>query len=160
MAAGRGAHGKEMEAMLWFTRNKNRRLIDADRVRAAIVAAERCTSAELRVSLAPWFWGSVKRAADKAFVRLGMSKTQQRNGVLFFVVPSRRTLVVIGDAGVHACVGQELWDELAAIQAGHFGRGEFTDGLVASIARASADLALHFPAGAERAAPYQPDSVA
>ena len=136
--------------MPWFMHSKNRRLIDADRVRDAIVAAERQTSAELRVSLAPWFWGNVQRTADKAFVRLGMTKTHERNGVLFFVVPSRRALVVLGDAGVHARVGQDLWNELAAIQADHFGRGEFTEGLVASIARAAEDLALHFPADAER----------
>ena len=132
--------------MLWFTRNKNRRLIDADRVCDAIVAAERCTSAELRVSLAPWFWGSVERAADKAFVRLGMTRTRQRNGVLFFVVPSRRALVVLGDVGIHERFGQALWDELAAIQTDYFARGEFTAGLAASLARAGELLALHFPA--------------
>ena len=137
---------KKLNTMPWFIRTGNRGLIDPERVRDAIVAAERQTSAELRVSLAPWFWGSVQGAADKAFVRLGMTKTQQRNGVLFFVVPSRRVLVVLGDTGVHACVGQDLWNELAAIQADHFGRGEFTEGLVASIARAGEDLARHFPA--------------
>ena len=151
---------KKLKTMPWFMRSKNRRLIDPDRVRDAIVAAERQTSAELRVSLAPWFWGSVRRTADKAFVRLGMSKTHQRNGVLFFVVPSRRALVVLGDAGVHARVGQDLWNELAAIQADHFARGEFTEGLVASIARAGEDLARHFPADAERCAGISLISVA
>jgi uncharacterized membrane protein len=151
---------KKLKATPWFMRSNNRRLVDPDRVREAIVAAERRTSAELRVSLAPWFWGSVRHTADKAFVRLGMTKTHHRNGVLFFVVPSRRALVVLGDAGVHARVGQDLWNELAAIQADHFGRGEFTEGLIASIARAGEDLSLHFPADAERSAQFLPDSVA
>ena len=131
--------------MLWLTLNKNRRLVDGQRVRDAIGAAERCTSAELRVSLAPWFWGSVERAADKAFVRLGMANTREHNGVLFFVVPSRRAFVVLGDVAVHARLGQTFWDELAAILTPHFGRGKFTEGLIAALARAGEQLALQFP---------------
>lgn len=131
--------------MSWFTRNKTPRLIDVARVRDAIVAAERATSAELRVSLAPWFWGSVERAADKAFVRLGMTATKEHNGVLFFVVPSRRAFVVLGDSAVHDRLGQAFWDELAAILSAHFARGEFTQGLLVALARAGQQLASKFP---------------
>ena len=49
-----------------------------------------------------------------------------------------------GDVGIHARVGQALWDELAAILKDHLGRAAFTEGLVASIAPAGEDLALHF----------------
>ena len=36
--------------------------IDVDRVKAAIEAAERATSGEVRVSVARFFWGSVRAA--------------------------------------------------------------------------------------------------
>jgi uncharacterized membrane protein len=131
--------------MLWFGRRKNQKLVDAKRVEAAIAAAERHTSGQIRVSLAPRFWGNVERTADKAFVRLGMTNTRERNGVLFFVVPSRRAFVVLGDRGIHAHVGQAFWDDLAQKLSAHFQRGEFTEGLLAAIAAAAEHLEMHFP---------------
>lgn len=145
--------------MSWFTRTKAQRLIDVARVRDAIIAAERATSAELRVSLAPWFWGSVERAANKAFVRLGMTATRDHNGVLFFVVPSRRAFVVLGDAGVHDRLGQAFWDELATILAAYFGRSQFTEGLLAALEHAGEQLALKFPSSPEDKQNELPDEI-
>ena len=73
------------------------RRIDRERIKRAIQHAERKTSGEIVVSVAPFFLGSVQRAADRAFVRLGVSRTRERNGVLIFVVPSRRSFVILGD---------------------------------------------------------------
>ena len=145
--------------MFWLTRRKIRKLIDTERVLASIQSAERRTSGEIRVSIAPWFWGNVERAADKAFVRLGMTRTREHNGVLFFVVPSRRAFVVLGDGGIHARVGQAFWDEVAAVVSEHFRRAEFTAGLVAGISRAADELAAHFPYDAERDANELPDEI-
>ncbi len=131
--------------MLWFGRRKNARLVDRELLRQAIVSAELCTSGEIRVSLAPFFWGNVRKAAERAFVRLGMTNTRDRNGVLFFVVPSRRAFVVLGDAGIHAQVGQAFWDDLARILTTHFKNAEFTAGLVAAISLAGEQLANYFP---------------
>ncbi len=131
--------------MLWFGRRKNARLVDRELVRQAIVAAELCTSGEIRVSLAPFFWGNVRKVAERAFVRLGMTNTRDRNGILFFVVPSRRAFVVLGDAGIHAQVGQAFWDDLARILTTHFKHAEFTSGLVAAISLAGEQLANYFP---------------
>ena len=119
--------------------------IDAERVKKAIVDAEHETSGEIRVSVAPFFWGPVRRVAQRAFVRLKMDRTKDRNGILFFIVPSRRRFVVLGDEGIHACVGQEFWDSLASLLAGHFRKGEFTEGLVRAIGEGGAKLAAHFP---------------
>jgi uncharacterized membrane protein len=131
--------------MVWFFRRRLRKLLDFDRLERAIEAAEARTSGEIRVSIAPWFWGNVERAADRAFVRLGMTRTRERNGILFFVVPARRTFVVLGDRGIHERVGQAFWDSIAEELAQHFRRREFTEGLLAGIASAAEQLALHFP---------------
>ena len=47
--------------------------IDKDRIKQAIQKAERRTSGEIRVSVSPLFWGDVRKAAEKAFERLGMT---------------------------------------------------------------------------------------
>jgi len=121
------------------------KLLDKERIREAIAAAEKRTSGEIRVSVAPLFWGRVRPVAERAFRRLGMANTRLRNGVLFFIVPARKRFVVLGDEGIHARVGQEFWDEVAAKMAGHFQKGEFTEGLVAGIQAAAEGLSVHFP---------------
>jgi len=125
------------------------RRVDARQVEQAIREAERATSGEIRVSVAHFFWGDVGKVAARAFRELGMEQTAERNGVLIFLVPSRKRFIVLGDSGVHAAVGQAFWDEVAACLGAHFQRGEFTEGLVAGVRLVGARLAEHFPAGAE-----------
>jgi uncharacterized membrane protein len=123
----------------------HRDLIDEARVTQAIVDAERTTSGEIRVSLAPFFWGSIEHAARRAFERLGMTHTRRQNGVLLFIVPSRRGFVVLGDTGIHERAGQRFWDELVGLIEPHFRRGEFTEGVLLAISSLAAELARHFP---------------
>ena len=119
--------------------------LDVESIRKAIRDAERETSGEVRVSVSRFFWGSVRRAAERAFWRLGMTGTRQRNGILFFIVPSRRRFVVLGDEGIHAKVGQEFWDAIVAAMSEDFKKGDFTNGLVRGIKQAAEGLAAHFP---------------
>jgi len=128
-----------------MNRRKLKDLIDDDAVKTAIAEAERQSSGEIRVSLSTFFWGNVRKTAARAFSRLGMDRTAQRNGVLFFVVPSRRTFVVLGDEGIHAKVGQDFWDAVAAAVSERFRTGDYTGGLVHGIREAGARLAEHFP---------------
>ena len=128
-----------------MTRKKLLQLIDREKIKRAIKSAEHRTSGEICVSVAPLFWGSVEKAADKAFVRLGMAHTKHRNCVLFFVVPARRRFVVLGDRGIHECVGQEFWDSVAGIVSEKFREGDFTSGLVHGIEKVGEQLATHFP---------------
>jgi uncharacterized membrane protein len=128
-----------------FERSRLKKAIDAARVQEAIEQAERRTSGEVRVCLAHFFWGSVEHAADKAFVRLGMQRTAERNGVLFFVVPSRKRFVVIGDAGIHAKVGPEFWTKVAAAVSERFRHRDFTGGLVHGVETVGHELQVHFP---------------
>ena len=126
-------------------RARLKRLVDADAVRRAIEEAERGTSGEIRVSVSTFFWGNVRHTAERAFAHLGMAQSAQRNSVLFFVVPSRRAFVVLGDEGIHAHVGQEFWDGVAAAMSARFKAGDFTGGLVLGISEAGRRLAAHFP---------------
>ena len=133
--------------------------IDGSRVKEAIQAAEKRTSGEIRVSVSLYFWGRVKPVAEKAFRRLGMTATRQRNGILFFIVPSRRRFVVLGDEGIHAKVGQEFWDHLTATMAAEFKKGRFQEGLIKGIEEAGERLATHFPYDPARDKNELPDDI-
>jgi uncharacterized membrane protein len=128
-----------------LTRAGLKKRLDVARIEAAIREAEALTSGEIRVSVARFFWGNVERAAAMAFARLGMTQTRERNGVLLFVVPSRKRFVVLGDEGIHQKVGQPLWDAVSAVLSRHFHQGDVTGGLVEGIRTVGAQLATHFP---------------
>jgi uncharacterized membrane protein len=118
---------------------------DKNRIKRAIQEAERRTSGEICVSLSPPFWGSVWRAAEGAFERLGMTATRDRNAVLFFVVPARHRFVVLGDRGIHEKVGQEFWYGIGSVLTRQFRQGDLTGGIVAGIEAVGEELARHFP---------------
>jgi uncharacterized membrane protein len=145
--------------MTVHSRRKLLKAIDVGRVKAAIAAAECAASGEVRVSVAPFFWGSVRHVAEKAFVRLGMTGTKDRNGILFFIVPARKKFAVLGDEGIHARVGQEFWDSLAGHMAEHFREGAFTEGLVAAIEEAGRQLAAYFPCDPSTDVNELPDDI-
>lgn len=128
-----------------MTRKALLRAIDSRRIEDAIREAELRTSGEIRVSISRFFWGDVRRVAERAFTRLGMRATRERNAILFFVVPSRRRFVVLGDEGIHAKVGQDFWEKVAAAVSERLREGDFTGGLVHGIESVGEQLAVHFP---------------
>lgn len=119
--------------------------LDNARVVAAIAAAERRTSGEIRVLFSRHKTDDAVAAAKRQFERLGMTATAERNGVLIFVAPRSRKFAVIGDTGVHEKCGDRFWTELAAAMSDRFKHADFTGGLVLGIERAGALLAEHFP---------------
>ncbi|MFZ2052913.1 MAG: TPM domain-containing protein [Candidatus Aminicenantales bacterium] len=145
--------------MTIMSRRRLLKWLDADKIRGAIAAAEKKTSGEVRVSVAPFFWGRVRLVAERAFRRLGMTNTRERNGILFFIVPARKRFVVLGDEGIHAKVGQEFWDKIAEAMAERFRKGEFSDGLVCGIGAAAEGLAAHFPHDASTDINELPDDI-
>ena len=133
--------------------------VDGERIKEAIRKSELRTSGEVVVSVAPLFWGSVEKAARKAFQRLGLANTRLRNGVLIFVVPSRKRFAVIGDSGIHDKVGQPFWDAVAQHLTDHFRQGDYTGGLVQCIEEIGEQLATHFPYEADSDRNELPDDV-
>ena len=119
--------------------------IDKELVKQAIQRAEMRTSGEIRVSLAPPFYGDVWNTAVEAFERLGMTATKEHNAVLFFVVPSRHRFVVLGDSGINERVGPEFWQHIARALSERVHHGDLTGGLVAAIEEVGERLARFFP---------------
>ena len=116
-----------------------------DDIIAAVRQAESKTSGEIRVFISHKKTEDAVAAGRAAFVRMGMTKTRHRNGVLIFVAPKAHKFAVIGDEAVHARCGDEFWRELAAAMTGYFKRGAFSEGIVHGVARAGDLLAAHFP---------------
>jgi uncharacterized membrane protein len=91
---------------------------DLDAIAAAVAAAERGTSAEIRVHLEPRLPRRAAAAGDalaraaEIFTALGMQTTAQHNGVLIYLAVDDHKLAILGDAGVHAHVGDEYWQRV------------------------------------------------
>ncbi len=120
--------------------------IQTARVEAAIRAAERRTSGELRVAVARFFLGrDVQRAAQKTFERLGMHRTKRRNGVLIFVAPLGRRCAVVADTAAHGAVEPTFWDGVVQKLVARFRTGDLTGGLEAGVQEIAERLAGPFP---------------
>ena len=116
-----------------------------DEIVAAIREAERKTSGEIRVFITRKSVTDPVAAAEAQFAELGMTKTQERNGVLIFVAPVAQKFAMIGDEAIHARCGPEFWNTVAAEMSEHFRHAEFTRAIVAGITKAGELLAQHFP---------------
>jgi uncharacterized membrane protein len=116
-----------------------------DTLVGAIREAEQKTSGQIRVLISHKVVDDPVNAAQKEFVRLGMVKSPERNGVLIFVAPRTHKFAVIGDAGVHAKCGDVFWQELAKAMTESFRKSEFTEGIIRGVRKAGELLAEHFP---------------
>ena len=114
-------------------------------VAGAVRNAEGETSGEIVVHLAERAQHMPTIDARKAFERIGMTRTRERNGVLFFVSVRDKKLAVIGDKGIHDHVSQDFWVDVIRQVESHFGEGRYGDGLAEGILRVGAELARHFP---------------
>jgi uncharacterized membrane protein len=116
-----------------------------DKIVSAIGEAESKTSGEIRVFVSNREVKDPIKAAEDQFLKLGMARTKDRNGVLLFVAPRSQAFAVIGDAGIHDKCGPEFWSELADQMAGSFRSGDYAEGILAGVRRAGDLLARHFP---------------
>lgn len=122
---------------------------EEQRVLAAIADFERRTSGEIRVHLARRAPRDILAAARRTFERIGMTATQERNGVMFFVAVASRRFAVLGDAGIDAVVPDDFWDGVVNRVRERFRAGDVAGGLVEGIRLAGEALAAHFPVAAD-----------
>lgn len=119
--------------------------LDHERIVAAIRDAEARSRGEIRVHASSRAVADARQEAVVRFERLGMTATQERNGILIYVAPLSRSFAIVGDSGIHERCGADFWKEIAAAMEQDFRAGRFSDGLVKGIARAGDALAEHFP---------------
>jgi uncharacterized membrane protein len=112
----------------------------------AIEEVERNTSGEIRVHIENFLEGKdVYKLAVQKFNKLGMHKTEQRNGVLIFVAVHDHKFAIIGDKGINEKVPDHFWEDTRNIMAEAFRKGDYTEGLRQGVLHAGEQLKAHFP---------------
>lgn len=118
----------------------------------AIQAAELNSSGEIRVHIDKVCPNpNVLERAAEVFEAIGMAKTLQQNGVLFYFSIDDRKFAVIGDKGIDKVVPNDFWESTKELLKSNFSKGLFTEGLVAGIGLAGQQLKHFFP--------YQSDDI-
>ncbi len=120
-------------------------LQDKEDITTAIKNAELETSGEIRVHIENECDGDVMDRAATVFDKLGMTKTQLRNGVLFYLAVKNRKFAVIGDIGINAEVSDDFWDMTKFKMLNHFRDGNFSQGLIDGIELVGSQLKEYFP---------------
>ncbi len=119
--------------------------VDHEAVVAAIAAAEKRTSGQIRVLITRQKSRDILRFGRRAFRRLKMAKTRDRNAVLIVLAPRTQKLAVIGDTAIHERCGPDFWREVILTLETGLRRQAFTAGLTEAIAKVGSSLAEHFP---------------
>ncbi len=117
----------------------------------AIKEAELNTSGEIRVHIESHCKSDVLDRAAFLFKKLQMHKTEQRNGVLFYLAYKDRKFAILGDGGINQKVPENFWDNIKEKMAERFKEGKFAEGLAVGIKESGEQLKTHFP--------YQSDDV-
>jgi uncharacterized membrane protein len=128
-----------MKASSFFSKEQQAQIL------AAVKEAELATSGEVRVHIETSCKEDVLDRAAWVFKKLGMHKTVERNGVLFYLAVADRKFAIIGDAGINAKVPAGFWDEISALLQKNYREGKFAEGLSDGIILAGKQLKSHFP---------------
>ncbi|MCE5344694.1 MAG: TPM domain-containing protein [Bacteroidales bacterium] len=128
-----------MKASSFFTKEQQAQIL------ASVREAEKETSGEIRVHIETFCREDVLDRAAWVFRKLGMQKTAERNGVLFYLAVSDKKFAIIGDAGINSKVPAGFWDEISLLLQKKFKEGKFADGLSEGIILAGKQLKTHFP---------------
>jgi len=134
-----------MKAEEYFTEENKLHISNAIRV------AETDTSGEIRVHVEKHCKGDVLDRAAYFFDKLEMQKTEQRNGVLFYLAIEDKKFAILGDAGINQKVQADFWEETKELVLENFKNGAVAEGLAKGIIMAGKQLKNHFP--------YQADDV-
>jgi uncharacterized membrane protein len=128
-----------MKASSFFTKEQQAQIL------ASVKEAELETSGEIRVHIETSLKGDVLDRAAWLFKKMGMDKTAERNGVLFYLAVGDKKFAIIGDGGINAKVHAGFWDEISENLIKNFKEGKFTEGLSEGIIMAGNQLKTHFP---------------
>jgi uncharacterized membrane protein len=118
---------------------------EQEKIKAAIQNAEHSTSGEIRVHVSKHCKENVLDCAAFWFEKLKMHKTEQRNGILFYLAIEDQKFAILGDAGINNKVPNNFWDEIKEQMQNAFKQNLFAEGLSQGIEKAGEQLQQHFP---------------
>jgi putative membrane protein len=91
----------------------------------------------------------VQARAQQLFLKLGVTETKQRSGVLLFFSESERRVELLADRGIHERVGSEVWQALVQTVTSSIREGRAVAGVCAAVDSIGDALAQHFPPEAD-----------
>lgn len=118
---------------------------EKEQIMTAIEEAEKCTSGEIRVHVESGSGKDPITRAKEVFEKLGMVKTDLRNGVLIYFAIKERCFAIIGDQGIDRVVPANFWEETKEQMGNFFKEGRFVDGVCYGVRSTGRHLAAHFP---------------
>jgi len=112
----------------------------------SIQDAEKQTSGEIRVFVETHckYVDALDRASE-IFSRLQMEKTEQRNGVLFYIAVKDKQLAIFADTGIHTATGAQHWKDMVQQILSVFSKDSVVAGITTCIAKIGEALRSHFP---------------
>ena len=123
----------------FFTKEQEQRIV------TSIRGAEGHTSGEIRVHLERELIGDALNVAARVFHELEMDSTDERNGVLIFIVPSMHRFAILGDKGINEKVPTDFWDEVRDVMQQYFRQGKFAEGVIEAVSLTGQKLKAYFP---------------
>ena len=87
----------------------------------------------------------VREAAFMQFYASGLYRTRDSNGVEIYLSFFEHEVVVIGDRGINAAMGEHYWEEIRDLIIRGIGQGDVTGGIIAVIEACGKALVEHFP---------------
>jgi uncharacterized membrane protein len=112
---------------------------------AAITAAEKETSGEIRVHIENTSSIAAYDRALLVFEELKMHETELKNGVLIYLAVADKAFAICGDKGINDLVPTDFWDTTKEAMLFHFKNGNFKEGLIDGIQKAGSQLKSYFP---------------
>lgn len=91
---------------------------------------------------------SARQRAIDIFAQLRMWDTEQRNGVLIYLLLADHSVEIVADRGIHNKVGDQAWTKICKDIETAFHHKQYKQGAIAGIESVNQLLIKHFPAGA------------
>ncbi len=117
----------------------------------AVRFAEKGTSGEIRIHIDGRCNGDPVKRAEDVFGKLGMHRTELRNGVLIYLACNSKVFAIVGDKGINDIVPEGFWTDITEMMGNEFRNGRFAEGLEKAAVMVGEKLKEYFP--------YQTDDV-
>ncbi len=145
----------------WLDESDSQRALPPDvleRLTARVAASEKRHSGEIRICVeaglpASYIWQNLD-ARDRAvmmFSKLRVWDTEQKNGVLIYLLLAEHRIELVADRGIARKVGTEEWAGMVAHLSDALKAGKYEDGLTTALEEVSAVLVREFPLGRDQA---------
>ena len=115
------------------------------RIANTVTAAERSTTAEIKVVVKQYGWRDIRDQAERIFRELGLHETKNRNAVMILVVLANQEFLIFGDQKAHKNVPDQLWEDICDEMRNDFSRGEFCLAICNGVREVGRHLVAAFP---------------